>query len=253
MKASKEHKPQQSRVVHSSKVAQRLQRILGSQAVNQTATIGINLMPSGGLIELLPGNGRGYSALSSKIAGHSSIISLNQQGGMSKGRGFSPYGFLRSALVGITGFLPFMRPIDVWGNYHAESQNIIDDPKAIQLLIRVTPQTQMQWEDLMGNEGSGGIYSYRPLSAMQPSLDGYGSDNCTTIAIRNAVNFCIILLNDTSVQQEDKTNLLILKIVLESMIEQVVEQNQNRRTSVGTQGRMMRAMSDIWNLNDIGE
>lgn len=105
----------------------------------------------------------------------------------------------------------------------------------------------------MGNEGVGGIYSYSPQSAMVNNLDGIGSDNCTTIAIRNAIHFTIILLKDGTVAIDDKTNLLILKNVLESMMEQVVNQNLNRNTSVGTQGRTMRAMSDIWTLNDRGQ
>lgn len=70
MKATKESKKQHSRIIdvakssQYSKIAQRQRRIIGSQSGVQNSLIGINLMPSGGLREVLPGNGRGYSSLS---------------------------------------------------------------------------------------------------------------------------------------------------------------------------------------------
>lgn len=269
MKASKEHKPQKSRVstrlnsqansglsksytIGNYGIIQLERKIIGHRDALQTGLIGINLMPSGKLMELIPGNGRGYSEISSKIAGHTSIISgsaIDRRSPMtiSKGMGFSPYGLLRSLMVGICGFIPKMPQISVKGKYHLENRAITDDIQANQLLVRVTPETQRKWEKYMGNEAVEGIYSFNPERGRIEEFDNGNSDsdNCTTLAIRKAIDICAQLLFDTTVPYIDRFNIDQLEIALEDIVRYIVTENNIHNTAKGTQGRALAAFDNL--------
>ena len=268
MKVAKEHKPQQSRVstrlnsqansglsksytIGNYGIIQLERKIIGCRDALQTGLIGINFMPSGKLMELIPGNKRGYSEISSKIAGHTSIISgsaINRRSPMtlSKGMGFSPYSFLSSLMVGIFGFIPKMPQISVKGKYHLENRAITDDIQANQLLVRVTPATQRKWEELMGNEAVEGIYSFNPVRGIINEFDNGNSDNCTTMALRKAINICAELLFDTTVPYIDRFNIDQLEIALESIVNYIVNENLKHHTAKGTQGRALGALENLF-------
>lgn len=243
----------QRKIDKSNLVTQLEKKIIGERDALQTRLIGVNLMPAGGIKELLPYNRRGYDSLSNKIAGHTSIISgyatsSDKPMTLTKGRGFSPDGFFKSMYVGMKGLmrtlgLPSSEAV-VSGNYHSEGQSIVNDKKAKQLLIRVTPETQEKWEQCMGDEGSGGIYSYAPGVASQADFAGNENDNCTTVALRNAMNICIVLIDEPGIPEMDKINLRYLHANINQMVVEIVHKNTQRGTTVGTQGRAIGAFDE---------
>lgn len=231
-------------------VAQLARHWLNQSKKGHNYVIGINLMPSGGLKELLPITGRGYSSLSNKIAGHSSLIAGQLDADdrliLDQGRGFSPKGLLNSLRVGVYGFLGLKDP-SVPGSYHPEDQAIVDDPKANQVVIYVSKNTYDLWVGSMTNAGintEGGIYSYEPESGMQSLFGGHGTDNCTTVAFRNAFNICSSLIADAqklNIDDIDQRSLKIFKDELRKMMWLIVGRNQKAETSKGSQGRAMIA------------
>lgn len=238
--------------LQTENTAQLVRRELNYRDREHNHVIGINLMRSGGLKEILPFTGRGYSNLSNKIAGHSSLIAgrLDDRGRLvlDQGRGFSPDGFWNSMRVGIAGFLGLGDP-SVPGSYHSEDQAIVDDPGANQLTIYVSRNTYDLWVESMTNNNinmEGGTYSYRPDTGMQPLFGGLGTDNCTTIAFRNAFNICSSLIadaQDLDIDQRDQESLENFRNELRAMMRITVERNNDIGNSKGTQGRMIRAFN----------
>lgn len=218
----------------------------------QDHIIGINLMPSGGLKEVYTINGRGYSNLSNKIAGHSSLIAgqLDDRGQLvlEQGRGFSPNGFWNSMRVGIAGFLGLNNP-SVPGSYHHEDQAIVDDPEADQVTIYVSADTYARWVELMDDPdmhragGNDGTYSYQPQSGTMDHFSGGGSDNCTTVAFRTASRICDTLANDEHINEDDRAALGFLQERLGQMMGHIVDKNRRAGTTKGTQGRAMSAVN----------
>lgn len=217
----------------------------------QDHVIGINLMPAGGLKELLPITGRGYSNLSNKIAGHSSLIAGHDEHNqlvLDQGRGFSPDGFWNSMRVGIGGFLGLGDP-SVPGSYHTEDQAIVDDPKADQITVYVSANTYGEWVRLMDRDdmhragGADGRYSYQPQSGTMDRFSGGGSDNCTTVAFRTAFNVCESLINDEHIDEADRVALRLLQERADEMMNHIVDRNRRAGTTKGTQGRAMSAVN----------
>lgn len=243
-------------------IAQLERFTLNQRNIVQNHIIGINLMPSGGLKELLPITGRGYSNLSNKIAGHTSLIAGQPDADdrliLDQGRGFSPDGFWNSMRVGVCGFLGLEDPA-VPGSYHPEDQAIVDDPKADQVAVYVSENTYNHWVRSMTNAGMAGaggrngIYSYKPESGMRDRFGGDGSDNCTTVAFRTALNICESLINNAQrvgIDEDDIDALQSFRQELDGLIDDIVESNRRRRTSKGTQGRAMRAVHHRFHPND---
>lgn len=255
-------KPDPNDSLHSplqmESIAQLDRFTLNQRNIVRNHIIGINLMPSGGLKELLPITGRGYSSLSNKIAGHSSLIAGQLDADdrliLDQGRGFSPKGLLNSLRVGVYGFLGLKDP-SVPGSYHPEDQAIVDDPRADQVAIYVSENTYNHWVESMtdagmaGAGGRNGIYSYKPESGIEPRFGGNGSDNCTTVAFRTALNICELLINNPPIDEDDLNALQSFRQELENLINDIVESNTRRGTSKGTQGRAMRAVSDRFRQN----
>lgn len=240
----------------AKKILQLEKKIIGGRDSLQLGLIGINLMPSGKLMELLPGNGRGYDEISGKISGHTSIISGSATSTkdpmrLSKGMGFSPNGLLGSLIVGLYGFILNGSQKNVLGKYHSESQGIVDDIKANQLLTRVTLETQKKWEKKMGDEVKEGIYSFNPERGLQDEFDkdefdkDKGSDNCTTKALRKAIDICAELMFDTTVPLMDRYNIDQFEKALEDMVNHIVEENKRNQTAKGTQGRALGAFNNV--------
>lgn len=238
--------------LQTENTAQLVRRELNFRDREHNHVIGINLMRAGGLKEIFPFTGRGYSNLSNKIAGHSSLIAgrLDNRGRLilDEGRGFSPDGFWNSMKVGICGFLGLGDP-SVPGSYHPEDQAIVDDPGANQLTIFVSRNTYDLWVESMTNADinmESGTYSYRPDTGMQPLFDGLGTDNCTTIAFRNALNICSSLIadaQDLGIDQRDQESLENFRNELRAMMRIIVRRNNVAETSKGTQGRAMGAFN----------
>ncbi len=236
--------------LQTESIAQLERFVLNRPGDLQDHIIGINLMPSGGLMELLPITGRGYSNLSNKIAGHTSLIAgrLDDRGhlALDQGRGFSPDGFWNSMRVGIAGFLGLNNP-SVPGSYHHEDQAIVDDPKADQVTVYVSANTYGEWvrlmdrDDMHGAGGADGIYSYQPQSGTMDRFSGGGSDNCTTVAFRTAFNVCESLINDEGIDETDRAALRLLQGRLDQMMSHIVDKNRRAGTTKGTQGRAMSA------------
>lgn len=243
--------------------------------------IGLNFMPGGGLRELLPGNGRGYSVLSDKIAGHTSMVSWRpgQNNEMDEflGKGFSPKGLLNSLKVGVVGFLPqslrtFLNidDINVPGDLHVESQAVVEDPRAHQLVIHVSDFTFEEWRrqmnryaNIVNDNNNPHSYSFMPETASniffkeRVERGERGTDNCTTMAMRNAFEACDIIrrsiyreINNpqnnmspqrAAVLQNDMDALLNLRLELANMMNDIVNRNLETRTTRGTQGRAIRA------------
>ena len=248
--------------------------------------IGVNFMPGGGLQELIPGNGRGYSLLSDKIAGHSSIVSwyTGQNAGGRQffmGKGFSPLGLINSLKVGAAGFLPAglskLLGIDdpiVQGDYHDDDIGVVEDRLARQLVIHVSRSTFLQWRIEMANQRvqlNNGMYSFKPQSAIVDFFGGAGNDNCTTVAIRNAFRACDTIKrsinrqinqpnqqnnvnqlnqqnngNQVQVLENDLVSIVHLQCELANMMNTIVEKNRQRGTTKGTQGRAMATLREFF-------
>ncbi|MDR0917923.1 MAG: DUF4157 domain-containing protein [Oscillospiraceae bacterium] len=234
-------------------VAQLNKKII-TTAINadQTAVIGINLMPSSGMIKSVLGDGRGYSALTDKIAGHSSIIS-GKLGGkvdnpmrLQHGKGFSPNGIGRKLLVGM-----FRSWVSVKGSYHDEEQPIVEDVVSEQLLAKVTPATQALWNIAMDAAGAAldeGVYCYKPETGTD--FFGGGIDNCTTVALRVASNSCDTLIANPAIAPDDITNIIKLRGAITQLINSIETRNQKAGTTVGTQGRAMAAFEEFYQTLD---
>lgn len=227
--------------------------------------IGVNLMPSFQWRDLIPFWGRGYAALSDKIAGHTSLVWLKkdeQNPTLESGSGFSPKGFLNSARVGAMGFLSRLPCVGglfgqsrVPGDFHSEPQAIIDDPRADQLLIGVEKKTAKRWKILIGKKGEKRplIYSYNPGRGMNRNFEASeeagadNSDNCTTFALRNARDVCSQMIERAQSYkiQRDVPALKQLLKAINGITAFIVQKNQQKRTAVGTQGRAMAAFKEV--------
>lgn len=233
--------------------------------------IGINLMPSkqgrDHASDYIPFIGKAWETLSDKFAGHSSIISGNMtrendipELQLEQGKGFAPKGMLNSLKVGWASI--FGKQVDVPGEYKDESQAILMDKKARQVIVHVSEETYQKWNQIIGNGGNGvvvgGIYSFAPGTGMNNLFDGPGSDNCTTIALRNTRNACISLLYDlnakdpkTPVDLKDITALERLQEHAKELMNYIVEQNNKKMTPKGTQGRAMYKLEEMYHQGGI--